>query len=140
MLKDSFKINQKKMVLLSGSGDTVVWFRLEFLDKFLDQSFKVYVLAPDIRPELKIELDKRGIDLIFIKLKRKGFNVINFLQSILELIKIFRKIKPDVIFSYTHKAILTGSLAAQLSGFSNLYSLITGTGHLFDNKTYKEKL
>jgi len=133
-------MNQKKMILLSGSGDTVVWFRLEFLDKFLDQSFKVYVLAPDIRPELKIELDNRGIDLIFIKLERKGFNVINFLQSIAELIKIFRRIKPDLIFSYTHKAISAGSFAAKLSGFSNLYSLITGTGHLFDNKTYKEKL
>ena len=134
------KINKKTMVLLSGSGDTVVWFRLEFLDKFLDQSFKVYVLAPDIRPELKKELDNRGIDLIFIKLERKGFNIINLFQSIAELIKIFRKIKPDLIFSYTHKAILAGSLAAKLSGFSNLYSLITGTGHLFDNRTYKEKL
>lgn len=133
-------MNKKSMVLLSGSGDTVVWFRLEFLDKFLDQSFKVYVLAPDIRPELKKELDNRGIDLIFIKLERKGFNIINLFQSIAELIKIFRKIKPDLIFSYTHKAILAGSLAAKLSGFSNLYSLITGTGHLFDNKTYKEKL
>jgi len=133
-------MNQKKMILLSGSGDTVVWFRLEFLDKFLDKSFKVYVLAPDIRPELKIELDNRGIDLIFIKLERKGFNAINFLQSIAELIKIFRTIKPDLIFSYTHKAISAGSFAAKLSGFSNLYSLITGTGHLFDNKTYKEKL
>ena len=128
------------MVLLSGSGDTVVWFRLEFLDKFLDQSFKVYVLVPDIRPELKKELDNRGIDLIFIQLERKGFNIINLFQSIVELIKIFRKIKPDIVFSYTHKAILSGSLAAKFSGFSNTYSLITGTGHLFDNKTHKEKL
>ena len=133
------KINKKTMVLLSGSGDTVVWFRLEFLEKFLDQSFKVYVLAPDIRPELKKELDNRGIDLIFIKLERKGFNIINLFQSILELIKIFSKIKPEIVFSYTHKAILSGSLAAKLSGFSNTYSLITGTGHLFDNKTHKEK-
>jgi len=136
---DSIAIKKKKMILLSGSGDTVVWFRLEFLEKFIDQSFNVYVLVPDIRPELKKELDKRGIDLIFIKLERKGFNVFNLLQSTVELIKIFRIIKPDIIFSYTHKAILSGSLAAKLSGFSNLYSLITGTGHLFDNKTYKEK-
>jgi len=137
---DSIAIKKKKMILLSGSGDTVVWFRLEFLEKFIDQSYKVYVLAPDIRPELKIELDNRGIDLIFIKLERKGFNAINFLHSTIELIMIFREIKPDLIFSYTHKAILAGSLAAKLSGFSNLYSLITGTGHLFDNKTFKEKL
>ena len=55
---DSIAIKKKKMILLSGSGDTVVWFRLEFLEKFIDQSFNVYVLVPDIRPELKKELDK----------------------------------------------------------------------------------
>lgn len=131
---------QKKMVLLSGSGDTVVWFRLEFLEQFMDQSFKVYVIAPDIRPELKKELDIRGIDFIFIKLKRKGFDLVNLVQTIAELIKIYNRIQPNIIFIYTHKAILAGSLAARLSGFSNLYSLITGTGHLFDNRTYKQKL
>jgi len=49
------------MVLLSGSGDTVVWFRLEFLDEFINKSYKVYVLAPDIRSDLRIELEKRNI-------------------------------------------------------------------------------
>ena len=136
----SFKMDQKKMVLLSGSGDTVVWFRLEFLDEFINKSYKVYVLAPDIRSDLRIELEKRNIELIYIRLERKGFNILNFFLSTIELIKVFRKIKPDIIFSYTHKAILSGSLASKISGFSNSYSLITGTGHLFDNKTLKEKL
>ena len=26
---------KKRMILLSGSGDTVVWFRLEFIDEFI---------------------------------------------------------------------------------------------------------
>ena len=82
------KINKKTMVLLSGSGDTVVWFRLEFLDEFINKSYKVYVLAPDIRSDLRIELEKRNIELIYIRLERKGFNILNFFLSIIELIKI----------------------------------------------------
>ena len=62
---------KKRMILLSGSGDTVVWFRLEFIDEFIKKSYTVYVLAPDIRPELKIELDKRGVQFVYINLERK---------------------------------------------------------------------
>ena len=133
-------MTKKRMILLSGSGDTVVWFRLEFIDEFIKKSYKVFVLAPDIRPELKKELDQRGVQFIYINLERKGFSLLNLIHSIIELVKIFKQIKPDLIFSYTHKAILSGSLAAKFSGFSNLYSFITGTGHLFDDSSLKEKL
>ena len=46
--------SEKKMILLSGSGDTVAWFRLDFLNEFLLRSYKVYVLAPDIKKELML--------------------------------------------------------------------------------------
>jgi glycosyltransferase involved in cell wall biosynthesis len=134
------KKNRKTMILLSGSGDTVAWFRLDFLNEFLLRSYKVYVLAPDIRDDLKPMIENMGIEFIHIKMERKGFNLINLFLSIFELIKIFRSINPDLIFAYTHKAILSGSLAAKFSGFSNIYSLITGTGHIFDNDTGRQKL
>lgn len=81
-----------------------------------------------------------GIEFIQIKLQRKGFNIVNLIVSIYELIQIFRNINPDLIFSYTHKAILGGSLAAKISGFTNIYSLITGTGHIFDSNTVTQKM
>ena len=130
----------KKIILLSGSGDTVAWFRLDFLNEFLLRSYKVYVLAPDIRDDLKPELINMGIEFIEIKLERKGFNVLNLISSVCELVSLFKEIQPNIIFSYTHKAILSGSLAAKISGFSNTFSMITGTGHLFDNQTKKEKV
>ena len=130
----------KKIILLSGSGDTVAWFRLDFLNEFLLRSYKVYVLAPDIRDDLKPELIDMGIEFIEIKLERKGFNVLNLISSVFELVSLFKEIQPNIIFSYTHKAILSGSLAAKISGFSNTFSMVTGTGHLFDNQTKKEKV
>ena len=132
--------SKKKIILLSGSGDTVAWFRLDFLNEFLLRSYKVYVLAPDIRDDLKPELINMGIEFIEIKLERKGFNVLNLISSVCELVSLFKEIQPNIIFSYTHKAILSGSLAAKISGFSNTFSMVTGTGHLFDNQTKKEKV
>ena len=58
--------SKKKIILLSGSGDTVAWFRLDFLNEFLLRSYKVYVLAPDIRDDLKPELIDMGIEFIEI--------------------------------------------------------------------------
>jgi glycosyltransferase involved in cell wall biosynthesis len=130
----------KKIILLSGSGDTVAWFRLDFLNEFLLRSYKVYVLAPDIRDDLKPELINMGIEFVEIKLERKGFNVLNLISSVFELVRLFKEIQPNIIFSYTHKAILSGSLAAKISGFSNTFSMVTGTGHIFDNQTKKEKV
>ena len=130
----------KKIILLSGSGDTVAWFRLDFLNEFLLRSYKVYVLAPDIRDDLKPELINMGIEFIEIKLERKGFNVLNLISSVFELVRLFKEIQPNIIFSYTHKAILSGSLAAKISGFPNTFSMVTGTGHIFDNQTKKEKV
>ena len=129
----------KKIILLSGSGDTVAWFRLDFLNEFLLRSYKVYVLAPDIRDDLKPELINMGIEFIEIKLERKGFNVLNLISSVFELVRLFKEIQPNIIFSYTHKAILSGSLAAKISGFPNTFSMVTGTGHVFDSQTKKEK-
>ena len=131
---------KKKIILLSGSGDTVAWFRLDFLNEFLQKSYKVYVLAPGIRDDLKPELINMGIEFIEIKLERKGFSLLNLISSVFELISLFKEIQPNIIFSYTHKAILSGSLAAKISGFSNTFSMVTGTGHVFDNQTKKEKL
>jgi len=133
-------MRQKKIILVSGSGDTVAWFRVEFLKKFIDESYKVYVLAPGIREDLKLELLDLGIEFIYIKLHRKGFNIINLLQSIRQISSIFKLLKPDLIFSYTHKAILAASIASLISGHRNMFSMITGTGHIFDNETLKENL
>ena len=121
----------KKIILLSGSGDTVAWFRLDFLNEFLLRSYKVYVLAPDIRDDLKPELINMGIEFIEIKLERKGFNLLNLISSVFELVRLFKEIQPNIIFSYTHKAILSGSLAAKISGFSNTYDkTVTRSGAL----------
>ena len=121
-------MTQKTMILVSGSGDTVAWFRVEFLQKFLDKSYKVYVLAPDIREDLKPVLLNLGVEFIHINLNRKGFNIFNLFRSIKEISNIFNTYKPDVIFSYTHKAILASSLASKVSGYRNIFSSLPAQG------------
>jgi hypothetical protein len=40
-----------------------------------------------------------------------------------------------VVFSYTIKPVIYGSLAARMTGVPRIYSMITGLGHVFTTET-----
>ena len=55
--------------------------------------------------------------------------------------KIVKEEKPDIVFSYTIKPIILGTLAARLNKIKNIYSMVTGLGHLYeDNVGFKTKV
>ena len=95
-------------------------------------------MAPDISANNLEELNQAGIEFNYFSLDRKSFNLLNLIFSIYKLQKIIRLINPDVIFSYMHKSIIVTSLAARIKK-NNLFSMITGLGHAFDDQTVKDK-
>ena len=78
-------VKQKSVAIVSGSGDTFVWFRIELLKRFQEKGFKVYGFAPEISRESKEILRQEGIIFIQTSLSRKNFNVFNLCFGILEL-------------------------------------------------------
>ena len=135
------KTKSKNILIISGSGNTIAWFRVEMIKEFIDLGYKAYALAPDISPKSKSLLDSEGINFIRIKLNRKSLNPFDLLLSALELIKLYKKINPDIVFSYTHKAILASSFASIF--FSpNLkhIAMISGIGHIFYGAKNLEKV
>ncbi len=131
--------NSKNLIIISGSGDTFVWFRLELLTELQNRGFKVYALAPEISLKNELLLQKRGIQFIKIKLSRKSFNIMNFLESCLELSNIYSDLKPKIVLSYMHKSILASSLVSFFHRKIEVYCMITGLGHLFERQSYKYK-
>lgn len=106
--------NSKNLIIISGSGDTFVWFRLELLAAFQKKGYAVYALAPEISLKSKEILQGQGIKFIKIKLDRKSFNIINFIESCFELSKIYSELKPQIVLSYMHKSILASSIVSLL--------------------------
>ncbi|WP_420458058.1 glycosyltransferase family 4 protein [Neolewinella sp.] len=64
------------------------------------------------------------------RLSRKGTNPAQDAALLLELARIYRRFRVDVVLHYTIKPVIYGSLAAKLVGVRNI-STLTGLGYAF---------
>jgi len=80
-----------------------------------------------------------GVDFGAISLSRSGTNPIEDARYYLELKRRVKEINPDMVFSYTIKPVIYGSLAACAVGVKMIVSMITGAGFAFQESTWVGK-
>lgn len=108
-------------------------FRLYLLEELLKKGIAVYVLAP--RDAYTERLEKLP-GLTLIELRHFRAKSISPLQDLLlrrELIRHYRAIRPSLIFHYTIKANIFGSMAARRARIPAV-SVVTGLGYTFTTK------
>jgi glycosyltransferase involved in cell wall biosynthesis len=99
----------------------------------LDEDNEVYVIAP---LDEYISYKERYPKVKHIPLKRlsrKNTNPLKDISLIFELAKIYKRLKPDVVLHYTHKANIYGGMAAKISGVKSI-AVVTGLGYAFLRK------
>lgn len=131
---------KKLIIFYCGDGNSLINFRGELIKKFLQSGFSVVGVAPNIDINNLTLLDSWGASFEYVPIERKSINPFKAAISVVSLIKIIIKYRPSHIFSYTHKPVLIGAFAGKICGTKNIISLITGTGHLFDEDTFFHKL
>ncbi len=67
-------------------------------------------------------------------------NPLRELASLLEILQIYRREKPDMIHQIAIKPVLLGSLAARLSGVPRMVNMIAGLGSIFTSHSLKARL
>ena len=82
-------------------------------------------------------IEKEGFKVIPLRLIRRSKNILHELLSVLEIIKIYRKERPDIVHHISIKPILYGSLAAKIAGVYHVVNTLPGLGVLFVNKGLK---
>lgn len=80
------------------------------------------------------EIKKSGIEVIPLEVNRSGLNPFKDILYLFRLVKIYRKIRPDIIHHVALKPILYGSIAAKLSGMENVVNAFAGMGFLYTGK------
>jgi glycosyltransferase involved in cell wall biosynthesis len=81
-------------------------------------------------------LDER-FTLIPIRMRRRTRNPLREISSLFEIIRIYRKEKPDIVHHVAIKPVVYGSLAAFLAGVPSVVNAIAGLGYLFSSETIK---
>lgn len=109
------------------------------MQTFLFKGYEVVALAPH-DDAVESQLKKLNIKYISIPIERNGLNPLRDIGLIKKLYSIIRIEKPNIVFSYTIKPIIYGSIATRLGRVKKIYSMITGTGYIFSNTNFKSKI
>jgi Glycosyltransferase len=118
----------KRILILSNHFITLYNFRKELIEKLIDDGNVVFISIP--KSDNNTYFSNMGCKIIETAVDRRGLNPIRDFFLILTYVKIMKKIKPDIIFSYTIKPNIYGCIASNLTNNKQV-SNITGTGATF---------
>jgi glycosyltransferase involved in cell wall biosynthesis len=125
--------NIKTIALVSNTSWSLYNFRLGLIRHLKSQGFRIVVIAP--KDAFTAKLIAEGIDYKEIEIFNYGTNPVYEIKLIFSLIHLYKAIKPDLIFHYTIKPNIYGSIAARYCGIPSII-ITTGLGHLFEFKNW----
>src|ERR1700744_1868031 len=121
---------KRSIAFVANTSWSIYKFRLYLIEMLLAEGHSIYVLAPIDKYTARFS----GLPgLVFVELtkfKGKSLSPLQDLALYRELQQHYARIKPDLIFHYTIKANLFGSLAAARAGIPAV-SIVTGLGYTF---------
>lgn len=122
-----------KIVLLGNCASSIVNFRGPLLSALRSAGCSVTACAPALGEAADItdRLERDGIDAVDVPLSRTGLNPLADLKLLFDLVRLFRRKRPDVVLGYTIKPVIYGTLAAWLAGVPRRFALVTGLGYAF---------
>lgn len=122
-----------KVVVVSNLARSLVLFRGEPIKAMIADGHTVHVLAPDFEdePEVTETLRNWSATPHTIEMSRAGLTPMQDLKLLFSLTKLFRRIAPDLVFGYTSKPVIYGTVAGWLAGVPNRFAMINGLGYAF---------
>lgn len=118
----------------------VILFVVNAPEFFLSHRLPVAVAAKEAGYEVHVasadgdsveNIREKGFFHHSINFARSGQNPLVELVTILSLLRLFQKIKPDLVHLITIKPVLYGGIAARLVGVSGVVSAVSGLGTVF---------
>lgn len=123
-----------KVAVISSFDHSLINFRLDLIKDLQNNGCDVHVVAPFFNENNKNKLKNYNIKTFEINFYRTKINPLLDLILIFKFYFFFKKHKFDIIFLYTAKPVIYGSIAGNLANIKSINSLITGLGHFFISK------
>lgn len=117
---------KKRVLFLSNHFKTLFWFRKELIKKLVEEGYDVYLSLPEDENNFFADM---GCHIIPTEIDRRGVNPAKDLKLISFYKKMIPQVNPDIIFSYTIKPNIYGSMVSGKK-YKQICN-ITGTGATF---------
>ena len=120
----------KKVLFLANHFITLYNFRRELIEQLLKEGSEVVLSLPASKENEYFT--KLGCRIVEADIERRSMNPARELTLLAEYIRLMLDEKPDIVFSYTIKCNIYGSIAARITG-SRLICNITGRGEMLND-------
>lgn len=121
----------RRLAIISNQAFSLVNFRGPLIQDMVAAGVEVYALAPDYNDRLRDEVRSLGAIPVDYSLTRTGLNPLRDGFDLIRLIRLLRRIKPDVTLGYFIKPVIYGTIAGWLAGVPRRFALIEGLGYVF---------
>ena len=129
---------QRKIILFANTDWYLYNFRLALAERLREEGWEVILVSPP--GEYGDRLRGRGFRWIPVPFSTRSTNPLHELSLLNNLVKLYRKERPQIIHHFTIKCVLYGSLAAKLVGGIKIVNAVTGLGHVFIDPGMKARL
>lgn len=126
----------KKVLFLANHFITLYSFRKELIKTMIDEGHEIVLSLPESNENKYFE--NLGCKIIPTEIDRRGVNPLKDLKLICFYKKMIREVDPDIIFSYTIKPNIYGTMAS--NGNYIQVCNITGTGSTFLKKNFVSEI
>jgi galacturonosyltransferase len=126
---------KKKVLFLANHFITLYSLRKELIQKLVEEGHEVYLSLPE---DENSYFENIGCHIIKTKIDRRGVNPLKDMKLIHFYRRMIPKVNPDIIFSYTIKPNIYGTLISNKK-YKQVCN-ITGTGATFMKDNYVAKI
>ncbi len=125
-----------KILVISPKNKTVFNFRGDLIKDMIASGNEVIVTGPN--SEFVDDIMALGVsEFVEVPLVKDNTSITGDLEYFKKLKKVIRDKKPDLVFSYTIKPVVYGSMAAKVCKVPHIYAMVTGLGRVYASNNIK---
>lgn len=126
------------VLVVAGNSRSLIANRGDLIREMQSRGLNVSVAVP--RSDYLPETEELGVDVHLVDMARTATNPLSDASYLLSLCRLMTQLRPEVVFSYTAKPVVYGSIAARFAKVPGRYAMITGLGHAYTTDTTKTKV
>lgn len=119
------------IALVAHHAGDLINFRGAFVADLVSRGETVLCFAPDYSEETLQVIKRFGAAPVPYSLDRTGMNPLRDVVDLCRLALLLRSYKPRLVFAFSIKPVIYGTLAAWLAGVKRRVALIEGAGYVF---------
>lgn len=127
-----------KILVVSPKNKTVFNFRGDLIKDMIAKGNDVYVTGPN--KDFVDDIMALGVKkFIEIPLVKDNTSITGDFAYLKKLKAVMKEIQPELVFEYTIKPVIYGSIAARSCGIKKIYPMVTGLGRVYASESIKTK-